>query len=122
MKVRKAAKIRYQYNQVPHLTQNSTRESDKNTNTTKKEQEVSPFPAGDYKAAMNRHKSMTNTDINKINDPQKKYRLASVSIRKYLLEGLNQFYGTNLAGPGHIWESDETPQTRQPRGQPCPRR
>ena len=30
-KVRKTAKIRNQYNQVPHLTQDTTRESDKIT-------------------------------------------------------------------------------------------
>ena len=30
-KVRKAAKIRNRYNQVPHLTQDITLESDKNT-------------------------------------------------------------------------------------------
>ena len=31
-KVRKVAKIRNRYNQVPHLTQDTTWESDKNTN------------------------------------------------------------------------------------------
>ena len=30
-------------------------------NTTNKSQKVSPFPAGDHKAAMNRRESMTNT-------------------------------------------------------------
>ena len=30
-------------------------------NITNKSQEVSPFPAGDHKAAMNRRVSMTNT-------------------------------------------------------------
>ena len=62
MEVRKAAKIRNQYNQVPDLTQVTTWESNKNTNiTNKKSQEVSPFPAGDHKAAMNRWESMKNT-------------------------------------------------------------
>ena len=55
---RKVTKIRNQYNQVPQLTQNTAGESDKNTNES---QEVSPFPAGDHKAAMNRRKRMTNT-------------------------------------------------------------
>ena len=55
MKVRKTAKIRKRYNQVPHLTQDTTWESNKNTiNITNKSQEASPFPAGDHKAAMNR--------------------------------------------------------------------
>ena len=51
-----------QYNQVPQLTQDTTWESNKNrTNITNKSQEVSPFPAGDNKAAMNRRESMRNT-------------------------------------------------------------
>ena len=33
-------------------------------NTTNKSQEVTPFPAGGYKAAMNRRESMTNTRQN----------------------------------------------------------
>ena len=35
-------------------------------------------------------------DINNLNDPQKKYRLGTVS-KNILLEGLNQFSGANLA-------------------------
>ena len=54
-KVSKMAKIRKRYDQVTHLTQDTTWESDKNTiNITNKSQEASPFPAGDHKAAMNR--------------------------------------------------------------------
>ena len=61
-KVSKMAKIRKRYDQVTHLTQDTTWESDKNTiNITNKRQEASPFPAGDHKAAMNRCESMTNT-------------------------------------------------------------
>ena len=61
-KVRKAAKIRNRYNQVPHLTQDTTWEVTKTQlNTTNKSQEVSPFPAADHKAAMNMRKSMPNT-------------------------------------------------------------
>ena len=48
-------------------------------NITNKSQLVSPFPSDDHKAAMNRRESMTNRDINNTNDPQKKYRLATVS-------------------------------------------
>ena len=64
-------------------------------NIIKESQEVSPFPAGDYKAAMNRHKSMTTQDINSTNDPQKKYPLGTVS-KNILLEGLNRFHGANV--------------------------
>ena len=63
-KVSKKAKIRNQYNQVPHLTQDTTLESDENTIKLRIQasQEVSPFPAGgDHKAAMNRQESTTNT-------------------------------------------------------------
>ena len=90
LKVRNEAKIRKRYNQVPHLTQDTTWESHKNTiKITNKSQEVCPFPAGDHKAAMNRRKSMRNTRHKNANDPQKKYRLGTVS-KKNLLEGLNQ--------------------------------
>ena len=62
LKVRKKAKIRNQNNQAPHLTQETTWESDKNTikHHIQESQEVSPFPAGDHKAEMNRKESMTN--------------------------------------------------------------
>ena len=53
MKVRKTARIRNRYNQVPHLS--------KTINITNKSQEVSPFPSGDHMAAMNRRESMTIT-------------------------------------------------------------
>ena len=90
------AKIRNPYNQVPHLTRDTTWESNKTTiNITNKSQEVSPFPAGDHKAAMNRRKSMTITRHNNTNDPQKKYRLGTVS-KNILLEGLNRFHRANL--------------------------
>ena len=63
LKVSNEAKIRNQYNQVPHLTQDTTQESDKNTikHYTQESQLVTPFPEGDHKAAMNRQESMTNT-------------------------------------------------------------
>ena len=54
-KVSKGAKTRSRYNQVPHLTQDT---NEKVTNslldTTNESQEVSPFPAGDHKAHINR--------------------------------------------------------------------
>ena len=62
-KVRKKAKIRNRYNQAPHLTQDTKRESDKNTIKHHKQesQEISPFHAGDPKAAMNRQENKANT-------------------------------------------------------------
>ena len=103
-KVRKVAKIRNQYNQVPHLSQDTTWESDKNI--TNESQEVSPFQAGDHKAAMNcyrrqsidKHKTWITQMI-----PQKKYPLGTVG-KNILLEGLNHFHCTNLA---HISDVDQ---------------
>ena len=54
-------------------------QKDKETYKKNKSQEVSPFPAGDHKAAMNRRESMNTQDINNTHDPQKKYRLGTVS-------------------------------------------
>ena len=57
-------------------------ESDKLTeDTTNESQEVSPFPAGDHEAHINRREqNIANTRPNKkIKDPQKKYRLGTVS-------------------------------------------
>ena len=49
------------YNQVPHLTQDTTWEGNNTIDITNKSKEVSPYPAGDHKAAMNRRESMRNT-------------------------------------------------------------
>ena len=54
-KVTKGAKIRNQYNQVPHLTQdNNGKVTNSQLDTTNESQEVSPFPAGDHKAHIKR--------------------------------------------------------------------
>ena len=98
IKVSKGAKIRNRCNQVPHLTKDTNgKVTNSILDTTNESQEVSPFPAGDHKAQINRrtqshnkHKSEKN-----INDPQKKYRLGTVS-KNILLKGLNRFHGVNL--------------------------
>ena len=64
--------------------------------TTNESQEVNPFPAGDRKARISRrtqrhHKYKTEKNIK---DPQKKYRLGTVS--KKLVEGLDRLHGANL--------------------------
>ena len=54
-KVRKRAKIRNRYNQVPHLTQDTNvKATNSQLDITNESQEVSPFPAGDHKAPTNR--------------------------------------------------------------------
>ena len=55
LKVSKGAKIRNQYNQVPHLTQDTNgKVTNSQLDTTNESTEVSPFPAGDHKAHINR--------------------------------------------------------------------
>ena len=51
----KGSKIRSQYNQVPHPTQDTNgKVTNSQYDTTNESQEVSPFPAGDHKAHINR--------------------------------------------------------------------
>ena len=80
IKVSKDAKIRYRYNQVPHLTQDTNgKVTNSQLDTTNENQEVSPFSACDHTAHINRrvqrhskHKIEKN-----IKYPQKKYRLGT---------------------------------------------
>ena len=54
-KVIKGAKIRNQYNQVPHLNQDTNGiVTNSQLDTTNESYEVSPFPADDHKAHINR--------------------------------------------------------------------
>ena len=81
-KVSKGANIRNRYNQVPHLTQDTKgKVTNSQLDTTNESQEVSPFPAGTTKHIQtDAHKDIENTRQNKnIKDPQKKYRLGTVS-------------------------------------------
>ena len=55
IKISKGAKIRNRYNQVPHLTQDTNwKVANLQLDTTKENQEVSPFPAGYHKAYIKR--------------------------------------------------------------------
>ena len=46
----KGIKIRNRYNEVPHLTQDTSgKATNSQLDTTPESQEVSPFPAGDHK-------------------------------------------------------------------------
>ena len=54
-KVSKCANIRNRYNQVPHLTEDTNgKVINLQLDTTNESQEVSPFPADDHKAHINR--------------------------------------------------------------------
>ena len=61
IKVSKGAKIRYRYNQVPHLTQDTNgKMTNSQLDTTTESQKVSPYPAGDHKAHLNRRAQRHN--------------------------------------------------------------
>ena len=80
--VSKGAKIRNRYNQVPHPTQDTNGKVTNSQLDIKNEsQEVSPFPAGDHKAQLNRraHRHNKHKTEQEQKDPQKKYRLGTVS-------------------------------------------
>ena len=50
------AKIRNRYNQAPHMTQDANwKVTHSQLEITSEIQEVSPFPAGDHRASINRH-------------------------------------------------------------------
>ena len=83
IKVSKGAKIRNRYNQVPHLTQDTNgKKTNLQLDIINENQEVSPFPAGDHKTHINRRTqrhSKHKTEKKPMKDPQKKYRLGTVS-------------------------------------------
>ena len=55
VKVSEGARIRIRYNQVPRLTKDTNeKETNSQIDITNECQEVSPFPAGDHKAHINR--------------------------------------------------------------------
>ena len=55
LKVSKGAKIRNRYNLIQHPTQDTNgKVTNSQLDTTNESQEVSPFPAGDHKAHINR--------------------------------------------------------------------
>ena len=81
-KVSKGAKTRNRYDQVPHLTQETNgKVTNSQLDTTNESQEVSPFPAGDLKAQINRRTQRHNKHKTEkiMKDPQKKYHLGTVS-------------------------------------------
>ena len=78
--VSKGAKIRNQYNQVPHLIQDTNgKVTNSHLDTTNESQEVSSYPAGDHKAHTNRRAQRHSKHKTEKKDLQKKYRLGTVS-------------------------------------------
>ena len=74
IKVRKGAKIRNRYNQVPHLTQDTNgKVTHLQVYTINESQEVHPFPADDHKAQINRRAQRHNKHkTDKTNNTQNK--------------------------------------------------
>ena len=90
--------IRYRYNQVPHLTQDTNgKVTNSQLDTTNESQEVSPFPAGDHKAYINRHAQRHSK-----HKTEQKHKRSTKEVPPWngqlniLLEGLNRFNGANL--------------------------
>ena len=83
-KVSKKAETMNRYNQVQHLTQDTTWESDKNTRKhhIQESLEVSPFLAGDHQTRKHDKHETNNERIGSTKPP---LRLASVDIMKEVL-------------------------------------
>ena len=87
LKVSKVAKIRNRYNQVPHLTQDTNgKVTNSQLDTTNESQDVSPLPAGDHKAHINRRANTGRKNTQKIH----KRRTALERSVKYFTGGLKQ--------------------------------
>ena len=99
VKVSKKAKIINRYTYVPHPTQDSIWESDKNTRKyhTQESQEANTFQAGDHECTKNRQDSITKTNMNyKLQKSiHRRSTILEQSVSK-LRQGLNMFNGTNL--------------------------
>ena len=74
--VSKGAKISNRYNQVPHLTQDTNgKVTNSQLNTTNESQEVSPFPASDHKAHINRR-----TQKHSKHKTEQKYKISTKEV------------------------------------------
>ena len=103
VKVSKGAKIRNRYNQVPHLTQDTNgKVTNSKLDTTSESQEVSPFPAGDHKAQINRRAQS-----------------------KLGCKDQESIQSSTTPDPGYQWESNQLTvrhHKRETSGQPLPSR
>ena len=72
------AKIRNRYIQVPHLNQDTNwKVTNQQSYTTNESQEVSPLPAGDHKAQINRG---TQTHAHNKHNPEKKHEISTKEV------------------------------------------
>ena len=90
--VSKKAKFRHQCSQVPNLTQDTTWESDKKTQENiiyKGAKMLALSQQVTARLQWTDKKAWQTLNINNKNDTQKKHRLWTVSIKIFLLAGLN---------------------------------
>ena len=104
-KVSKGAKIRSRYNQVPHPTQDTNgKVTHSQLDTTNESQEVSPFPAGDHKAHINR-----GAQRHCKHKKEQKHKRSTKEAPPWngqsniLLEGLNRFNGAPTSPLIQMW-------------------
>ena len=91
-KVRKGAKIRNRYNQVPHLTQDTNgKVTSSQLYTTNESQEVSHLPVGDHKAQINRRAQRHNKQKTEKNITLQRYILFVIAT-SYVLFHSFQFW------------------------------
>ena len=75
----KGTKIRNRYNQVPHLTQDTNgKVTNSQLYTTNESQEISPFPAGDHQAQINRRAQRHNKHKTEKKNIQKTHQNSDV--------------------------------------------
>ena len=105
LKVSKGAKIRSRYNQVPHPTQDTNGiVTNSQLDTTNESQEVSPFPAGDHKAHINRRAQRHSK-----HKTEQKHKRSTKEVPPWngqcniLLEGLNRFNSTPTSPLIQMW-------------------
>ena len=81
IRVSKGAMIRNRYNHVPNLAQDTNgKVTNSQLDTVNESQEVSPFPAGDHKAHINRRAQRhSKHKTENLKDPQDKYHLGTIS-------------------------------------------
>ena len=94
---KKGGKVQESIQSIPHLTQDTTWESEKSTiNITNKSQDFSPFPAGDHKAAINSRARKYDKHKTYITQMIRKRTTALERSVKYFTGGLNRFHSANL--------------------------
>ena len=105
LKVSKGAKIRSRYNQVPHPTQDTNgKVTNSQLDTTNESQEVSPFPAGDHKAHINRRAQRHSK-----HKTEQKHKRSTKEVPPWngqcniLLEGLNRFNSAPTSPLIQMW-------------------